>query len=619
MKKIAVLAGIAVIAASAQAEPEEVQLQDLVVSAPSKTRVELLPLNVTVVDDSVINNSTESSLLPVLTSQIPGMFVSERGLAGYGISNGSAGAVNIRGVGQNNKVLFMIDGQPQWAAVFGHELPDTYVANGVERVEVVKGPSSLLYGSNAMGGSVNIITRHQKRDGVSGRARAMFGSYNTQKFNLSTGYRKDKFSVLVAGQLDRSNGNRKGSEFWSANEYINLTYTPSTHWSVGGLVDMTQSKANNPGTVQSPLESMWTYIFRGASSIYAHNTYSFMDGGVQAYINWGDHDIDDGHAPGTEPRNYLFHSTDYNMGFTLYETLHPWQGSDLSLGLDFVHWGGHTWNTLKADGTVQEGIRRHVNEVAWYVMMQQSFFHDILSLNAGVRQQHSSQYGNEWVPQAGLIVRGWKGSQFKFSFGKGFRAPNLRELYMYKAANPDLKPESLLNYEVSLRQRLFDSRLDMGVAFFLIDAKDMIQTVMREGSPLNVNTGKFINKGFEIDAAYRFNSWIRISANYAYLHTSSTDLLYAPKNKLDVQLDVTPRNFEITLSNNNIWSLNTGNPDGNVNYSLLNLRVAYNYHAKGITVKPFLKLDDINNKRYEVVYGCPMPGFTIMGGVEASF
>lgn len=598
---------------------ESVVLDEVVVKAPAKTQVETLPLNVTVVNDSVINNSTESSLLPVLTDRIPGMFVSERGFAGYGVSGGAAGAVNIRGVGQGNKVLFMIDGQPQWASIYGHALPDTYVANGVERVEVIKGPSSLLYGSNAMGGSVNIITRSQKREGFYGRARAMFGSFNTQKFALGTGYRKKRFGAFVSGQLDRSNGNRHGSAFWLANEYINLTYDASDHWSTGAQVDMTQTRANNPGTMQDPLESMWTYMYRGAASVYARNDYSWMEGGLQAYYNWGNHTVDDGHAPDKTPTDYLFHSTDYNIGLTLYETFHPWKGNDLGLGVDFVHWGGHAWNVAKVGGAETDIIRKCENEVAWYVMMQQDLFRNYLTLNAGVRQQHSSQYGNEWVPQAGLIFRPYAGARLKFNFAKGFRAPNMRELYMYRPANPDLRPESMLNYEVEFRQTLLNGNLDMGVAFYFIDAKDMIQTVMTDGKPLNVNTGKFINKGFEIDAAWHYNKLLHISANYAYLHTTSANLLAAPKNKLDEQVDVTPGRWAFTVSNNNIWSLNIGNPAGKESYSMLNLRAAYSFVKPGVKVTPFIKLDNITDTHYEIVYGCPMPGITIMGGVEATF
>ena len=611
---------------SAQNPKDTTSLQELLVTAPIKVNVELTPLDVTVVSADQIEKSTESSLLPILQNHVPGFFVSERGMEGYGVSGGAAGTVNIRGVGSGNKVLFMIDGMPQWAGMFGHSNADTYVANGVERVEVVKGPSSLLYGSNAMGGSVNIITKRQKEEGFTGRARAMFGSYYTSKFNLMTGYKKDKFSAVLAGQLDRSNNNRPGSDFWLANEYMQLQYSASSHWNFGTNVDMTQSTANNPGTLQSPLENMWTNIFRGTAQLYANNNYKNVHGGVQAYINWGRHKLDDGNAPGTSERNYLFNLTDYNMGFSIFETINPWTENDLSVGLDFQHWGGHIWNTPKeyvynpeTDGPFNASeARHHENEVAGYVIMQQGFIDNLLSLNAGVRLQHNSQYGNMWVPQAGFIIRPIELSEIKFSFSKGFRSPNIRELYLYNPANYNLKPEYMLNYELSYRQTVCGGKFNYGIALYFIDGKDMIQTQMIDGRPLNVNTGAFKNKGFELDATWKFLSDWQFYAGYAYLHTNSKGLLYAPKNKLDLSLTWNPCNFQFSLENNNIWSLNNGNPDGTVSYSLVNFRAAYTYPVK-VPVTFFVKLDNIFDKKYEIVYGCPMPGITVMGGVEFKF
>jgi len=616
------LSSLAMVATCASAEnlTDGVDLPEAVVTAPAKIHnVELLPLNVNVIDSTVIERSAESSLLPILVNQVPGLFVTERGFAGYGVSGGSAGAVNIRGVGQGNKVLFMIDGQPQWAGVFGHSLPDTYVANGVERVEVVKGPSSLLYGSNAMGGSINIITSRAKTDGVSGRARAMFGSFTTEKFAVATNVRKGRFGASVSGQLDRSNGNRKGSEFWLANEFLQLQYSVSHHWETGANVTMSQTKAHNPGTLQSPLENMWTNLQRGTASVYAKNHYGKVNGGVQGYINWGRNKVDDGNAPDAVPRDYLFNSTDYNMGFTIYETLNMWKGSDISLGLDFVHWGGHNWNTSKADQSQRSSeFREHENEVAGYVMAQQGFFGDVLSVNAGVRLQHSSQYGNEWVPQAGFIVKPLTGSSVKFSFGKGFRAPNLRELYLYAPANPDLKPEYLYNYEVSLRQSLLGGRLSMGLALYYIDGKNMIQTQRIDGRPKNMNTGEFSNKGFEIDAAYAIDSRWSAGMNYSYLHTDRP-LLSAPKNKLNAEVNFRPGDFHFTLESNTIWSLITSEePLKKQDYSLLNLRVAYTMTSR-VPVTYSIKVDNIFNKHYDIIYGCPMPGVTFMGGAEIRF
>ncbi|MBD5265183.1 MAG: TonB-dependent receptor [Bacteroides sp.] len=613
-----------VLANTISADPVEhrrdtTNLKEIVVTAPLKTNPDLIPLNVTQITSSEIEQSGESSLMPILVAKVPGLFVTERGFAGYGVSGGSAGTVNIRGVGQGNKVLFMIDGQPQWAGVFGHSVADTYVANGVEKVEVVKGPSSLLYGSNAMGGSVNIVTHTQKEEGLTGRARALFGSYYTQKFALSSGYKRGRFSATLSGQLDRSNGNRAGSEFWLANEFLQLKYAASNHWSLAGMLDMTQTKANNPGTTQAPLENMWTDVIRGTGGIYVKNQYQKADGGIQGYINWGRNIVDDGNTPGETPRDYLFHSTDYNMGFTAYESLYLWEDNTISAGIDFQHWGGHIWNINKEDESIRTAEAwHHVNEVAGYAMMQQGFFNNILDINAGVRLQHGSTYGNVWVPQAGFIIRPGRDSQFKASFSKGFRAPNIRELYLYAPANPDLKPEYMLNYEVSYRQHFLNYNLMLGAALFYIDGKDMIQTTMIDGRPKNVNTGKFHNKGFEIEAAYNILSNLSASASWSYLHTDS-DNLYSPKNKLNAEITYSPGPFSFTLEDMNIWSMKNGNPDGStISYTLLNLRAAYTLGTK-VPVTLSVKVDNITDDRYEIIYGCPMPGTTIMGGVEFKF
>ena len=604
---------------SVPAYPDTVALPEVVVGAPVKINPLLLPLDVTEVSEKTIRMSAETSLLPVLTAKVPGLFVSERGFAGYGVSGGSAGTVNIRGVGQGNKVLFMLDGQPQWAGVFGHSLADSYVSNGVERVEVVKGPSSLLYGSGAMGGSVNIVTRRERRDGLTGRARAMFGSFSTQKFDLSAGYRSGKFSVSAAGQLDRSNGYRDGSAFWLANEFMQLQFAPSRHWDTGATLSMTQMHADNPGTTHEPLENMWTTLLRGTASVYARDSYGLASGGIQAYINWGRNKVDDGNAPGAAPRDYLFNSTDYNMGITIYQTLRLWAANELSAGVDFQHWGGHNWNAQKNDPSDRSSeYRGHVNEIAGYVMMQQGFFRNILNLNAGVRLQHGSTYGNEWVPQAGVTVRPVADSEIKLSFGKGFRSPNLRELYLYPPHNPSLKPEMMLNYELSWHQHFIGGRLTAGAALFFINGKDMIQTVPVDGRPRNVNTGRFVNKGFELEVAFRIDRRWNVSANYSYLHTDAP-ILQAPKNKLNAELSFISGRFSVTLSETSIWSLLTGAPDGQTeSYTLLDLRCAYTIPGR-VPVTVFAKGDNLTNRHYEVMYGCPMPGATVMGGVEINF
>ncbi len=132
------------------------------------TRVEVarknVPLTISVISEDEIRQSSETALLPVLSERVPGVFVTERGVTGFGVADGAAGNITVRGVGgsPNTQVLVLIDGSPQFMGIFGHPLPDAYVASDVERIEVIRGPASILYGTSAMGGVVNIITKKQK-------------------------------------------------------------------------------------------------------------------------------------------------------------------------------------------------------------------------------------------------------------------------------------------------------------------------------------------------------------------------------------------------------------------------------------------------------------------------
>lgn len=615
-----ILSSIIAVSASAAIEsaPDTTRVLDevIVVEKGAKAPVPLLPLDVKIVGQDILEKSAEPNILPVLQNHIPGMFVTERGLAGYGVSGGSAGAVTMRGVGGVGRVLFLIDGQPQWAGIFGHSLPDTYVSNDVQRVEVVSGPSSLLYGSGAMGGSVNLITRRATEDGFNGSARAMAGSYGTMNYGARAGYKTGNLRAYAAASYERSDGNRRGMGYWLANQYASLNYDFSSHWEAGANVMITETRADNPGTVYRKLPlDMWARQLRTTASVFVKNHYDISSGGIQAYYNWGKHKIDDGLDNNDLPRTYYFHSRDYNMGVTMYQTVKPWQGNDLSAGIDFKHWGGRAYNADKTTGEESPIVDRHVNEIAGYVMMQQALFNERLSLNAGVRLEHSSQFGNEWVPQAGFVFRPMSSNRVKFNYSKGFRSPNIRELYMYPPHNPDLRPERMNNFEVELRQWFPEQGINVGLALYYINGDNLIQTVRSEGRPLNINTGKFINKGFEVDFNYRLSQIWSFTANYAYLHTD-THIVGAPQNKLFGEISFTPGQWQFSLDAMGVWSLN--NEETKQNYGLVNARAAYTV-AMRTPVTLFVKGENLTAARYQINYGFPMPKATFMAGLELRF
>ena len=615
------LSGVSSFAATPEAVDSLINLNGVVVTA---NRIYVnrnnVPLSISVIDRRQIEASSESALLPVLSKRIPGLFVTEKGITGFGISSGSAGVINIRGVGQSNKVLMLFDGQPQWAGVFGHALPDTYVASDIERVEVVRGPGSLLYGSNAMGGVVNIITRQHLEQGRRTQARVMYGSYNTQKYMINNGYNIGKFSSFLSVNHDRTDGHRSNSDFHITNGFANLGYKFNDAYKMTGNVSLAKYRTVDPGTVTSPLLDHVMNIFRGTSSFGFENNHEKTSGALRFFYSWGHHKINDGYAPSGTPRKYLFMSDDHNTGVQLYQSFRLLPGNTITAGFDYKNWGGHAWND-SVNGKVGEIVDKTVNETASYAIVQQDF--GILSLNGGVRYEHSSAYGGEWVPQAGFSIRPMKGNVIKGSFSKGYRSPTLRELYIsylpYSKANPDLNPESMLNYELSVGQYFMDNRLHAELTGFYIEGKNMISVVQRQLS----NVSHFYNSGIEFEADFQTTRNLSFDMNYSYLHTNKT-LIAAPKHKFYAGTTYTPGRFTFDVNVQSIFGLYTyvGSKETDnkkEDYTVLNAKISYhlgNMH-KGSNL--FVKGENLTATRYSINDGYPMPKAIFMGGIDVIF
>lgn len=605
-----------------------INLQGVVVSA-NKIQVNRnsVPLSISVIDREEIEASSESALLPVLSQRVPGLFVTQKGITGFGVNDGSAGTVNIRGVGQGNKVLMLFDGQPQWAGIFGHALPDTYVASDVERVEVIRGPGSLMYGSNAMGGVVNIITRHHKQEGRRTQARIMYGSYNTQKYMVNNGYNIGNFSSFISLNHDRTDGHRPNSKFHITNGFANLGYKINEHYRVTGDLSLAKFKTQNPGEIDAPVLDYLVDVLRGTTSFALENHHEKTSGALRVFYNWGNHEVNDGYEPGGTPRTYLFRSDDHNTGVLLYQSFRLVEGNTFTAGIDYKNWGGHAWND-SINGKKGELIDKSVNEVAGYVIMQQDLF-DMLSINAGVRYEHNSVFGGEWVPQAGLTVRPFDGNVIRASFSKGFRSPNIREMYMWGAANDELKPENMLNYEVAVGQSFLDGRLYGEVTAFFIDGKNMIESVSvvpGQTYPMkNRNVGTFTNKGIELEGRYQILRNLSMDMNYSYLHTSKP-LLAAPAHKLNVGATYSPGRFTFNANVQSVYDLyvrleNPANKISEVkeNYTVLNARAAYRFGSRDKGLNLFVKGENLTATRYTINYGFPMPKAVFMGGIDVTF
>ena len=597
---------------------DTILLNEVEVVSATKTEVNRnqVPLTISVIDRKTLEESTETGVLSVLSEEVPGLFVTERGVTGYGISNGSAGSVSIHGVGGGNKVLMLFDGQPMWAAIFGHSIPDSYVTSDAERVEVIRGPGSLLYGTNAMGGVINVITKKATEEGrIHGRGRVMYGSYNTQKYMGSAGYKKDKLNVFASLNHDRTDGQRDNSDFHITNGYVRMGYELSDNWDVSGNAIIANFRTVNPGRIETPMFDNWAEAVRSTYSVAVNNKYDKMSGSIQAFYNIGNHKINDGYNVNTNPRSFLFRSDDYNGGIALFESFRLFEGNLFTAGVDAKQWGGHAWND-SINGNIGEIIDKKVNEFAGYVVAQQTLF-EKLTINAGIRIEHNEGYGNEWVPQGGIVYNLSKRTTFKASASKGFRSPNIRELYMYVPANPDLKPERMNNYDVSFLQSV-GNNFNFEFTTFFAEGENMITTAMIDNRPKNINTGKFINKGFEFAVAYRIAPTLNISANYSFLE-ANTKLTAAPKHKAFLKANWSIDKFTVSPSVQYIDGLyieTANNKDIMENYALLNCRASYKVTDR---ISLFVNGENLTDVSYQTFAGYPMPGATVLCGFDIKF
>ena len=619
MKKLIFAAALLTAAAGqvhAQRDTTAHTLDNVVVTGTRNvTDIRHLPMTISVVNRDKLTENQRVNVLPTLSEQVPGLFVTARSMMGYAVSDGAAGGISLRGLGSGaGRMMVLIDGHPQYQGIFGHSISDSYQTMMADRVEVLRGPASMLYGSNAMGGVVNIVTRSMREDGVKTDINLGAGSYGTFQGEFTNRIRSGKFYSVVAGQYGRSDNNRPSMGFEQYGGYAKLGYDFSPHWTAYADVNVTHFNSSYPGSTYEPLLGARQWITRGVASAVVENHYGRTSGAVSVYHNFGRHKINDGYAPGEQPQENYFLSNDALTGFSIYQSATFFTGNRITVGLDYQHIYGKAWNRVIATGEDLDPIgHHHENEIAGYVDFRQDLFR-WLTVDAGVRVDHHSQTGKEWVPQGGLVFRMVKDGELKAMVSKGFRNPTIREMYLWRPANADLRPERMMNYELSWKQRLCGGAFSYGINLFYINGDNIIQTAMVDNRPMNVNTGAIENSGVEAEFAWKANRYLSLNGNYCFLHMHNK-VLAAPEHKAYLGADYRRGRWMLAGGLQYIDGLYTQVDPTEIqeNFILLNVTAAYkalpwlNIWAKG---------ENLLAQKYEINYGYTMPKATFMGGVN---
>lgn len=586
-----------------QTAPVTIRLTPAVV----QTSVQVVVTEPAAVETSTVATSLEidrggaRTVFDAVEQLVPGMSVTRRGVMGYGISTNGTGSVTVRGIGgsPNTGVLIVVDGRPDMQGLMGHPLPDFYSLSNAESITVTEGPASVLYGSNAMGGAIE-ITPERPKAGMHTRLSSSLGSFLTGQHRLAHGTAFERGFYSVHAGIDHTRGERTSAAYRSKDISVGAGYdlTPAWRTSVQGRFG--HFHVEDPGPVTAPLAGSFARVGRGGGSLNLDNAYQRTWGYVRFFSSHGRHIITDG-----------FRSVDSTTGARALQSFALHSRVTLDAGAETARFGGRATNVR----SLLNYGEHHITSTAGFSRLQYVATAR-LRLNTGLRYEHNSVFGNIAVPEFGASYKLAAGYTLGAAAGKGFRNPTIRELYLFPAPNPLLQPETVWNYQATFRaepRRSFQS----SVTAYYADLSNMIVTTGRYPNLALRNTGRALNRGFEVTSRWKPARRVQWNNSYAYLR--STNLApYIPAHKWNTSFDIAAGGAHVYLGASTVgkrWA-NTARTAKLGGYTTANVKLTA---PAGKGRQLFVMLDNLFNKRYEVVTGYPMPGVNAAAGFTLEF
>jgi vitamin B12 transporter len=635
----------------ARAQDNTVPLPMIVVSPTTvATPVDQIASSVTVITADDLRREQQRTVPDVLRT-VPGLNVVQTGSAG------GQTAVFMRGTNSNH-VKVIVDGidigdpsTPNGAFDFAHLL-----TGDVERIEILRGPQSGLYGSDAIGGVISITTK--KGEGPPKATASLeggsFGTFNqTAGLSGSQGRFNYAFNVLHLRSTDNlvtpldllAPGERRNKD-----SYDNLTYSTrlgadvTDNLTLNGVARYTDARlrftgddfVNFPTPAPEALQDRQVNhkLFSRGEAVW-----SLLDGRLKNtfgvnYTNqwsWNEDPNPDSFNPfGAVAPPYK------NIGEKL---KYDWRGEaklmpgqTLVLGLEDETQSLWTNSTATAAGAQTVTTAQNRNRAGFAEL--QSAFAERVFLAANIRYDDNASFGphTTWRVAPAVIVPGSE-TKLKGSYGTGFKAPTLTELYVNnpsigQVANPNLRPEISNGYDYGFEQPLFNDRFRLGATYFHNDITNLITTQFNPATFtfIYINIGSAETHGIESFASATLSEQFKVRADYTWTATrdKATDLglLRRPAHKASVSAIWTPlEGLSLTTTVLYVSSWVDVNRDTAVfiprldapAYTTVNLAADY---AIDKQVTAFARVDNLFNRHYQNPIGFERPGLGVFGGVR---
>ncbi|NOX38228.1 MAG: TonB-dependent receptor [Calditrichaeota bacterium] len=535
------------------------------------------------------------SVLEAIDLSFPSAFVVDKKIMGYGVGREGAGQVFLRGLGgkPNTGVLVLVNGHPDFMGIFGHPLPDVYGLEGIDRVEILAGAASTVFGDHAMGGVVNIVTRSVVQEPFILQVEG--GNYKTYKVGLQSGFQKGRHSGYITIQRQYSGGHLEQTMFLSHHLVAGWNYQLSPHLELQVRARYVPYDFDDPSReADTPKDVLGVYgkIRRGMGELVLQNRFSRLEGSVQLYTNLGHHRFWDG-----------FESRDFTHGFSIYQQYKYRPGVQLAGGLDILHYGGkanvdNQLHRLTSVGGYLIGILRPVS---------------FLNVQTGLRFQYLSLPLTVVSPSISVSFRVFRQSRLFLGYHSGFRYPTLMELYLFPVSNDQLKEERVNSFEAG--GMVTFGRLSLQLSYFMNDVWNLIQKVNNPAAPPPVifrNSGKARQHGIEAQITLRRGRHFQQRFAYSYLQPDQLTA-FNPAHQFKYWARYQTRRLAVDVYGKYVYGLYASNneKDRLPDYDVLNAAVSLRWGAVDFQ----MKLLNILNRSYWILPDYPAPGFQLRVGM----
>ncbi len=631
-------------------EVTEVPVEPVVVS---ETRTEKPLSHVTGSVHVITREQLEKRQFPYLREvlrDVPGLTIVQTG------SRGGNTSLFTRG-GESDFTMVLIDGVKVNDAGGGFDFANLTTDN-VERIEIVKGPQSALYGSDAIGGVINIITRkgsgptrmvgevmagggrglgssmltHQERVGVTGASErvdysaewtrfdhaGMFGLNNKFLNNVFSG----SFGLRAPDKLQfRSTFRYTDSQFHFPTDFVSGVGFPPVDPNQGQ--ERTLFSFGNSATYQAT--SWWDHVLQWSHMESRFKFFDFKDPIPSDFIST--------QTDGTQRRDML----DYHTNFRVREGI--WSGTAATFGVEFQE----ERLSQSSVGFTSASTNLSRRNRGYYAQLQ-GVYADRFFITPGIRVEENEFFGEFVNPKiSGAYIHKETGTKVRASLGRGIRAPSFSELIGFPnfgiPGNFNLKPEKATSWEAGVDQDILGKDLTASVTWFHNDFTNLV--VLNTGVNTNIQGAK--TQGLESQLRWRVTRELMMSAVYTYLKTEVTEigtgqnfgglfvpggpLLRRPEHSGNVQVDYQTKTWGINLMVLGVGDrvdrnfAAAGSPRvKNEHYWRADVSGWYSLGKfEGADWKAKLRVENLTDTRYQEAFGFPNPGVFAMAGLEASF